>query len=206
MCCLFECEAPGQKIIGRIFWHGLSLCTVRSVCWGLLVTVYVPSWHVLPAVTRHLHAVAISCDRKGRYCGVWRWMKHLNAKESHQVMEAQASLASCPLCDGVGGAVSGTPLHQLNASLSPSCSGDRAELCTRAVLQGLLSTQKSNGQYGQVSVSMEHAHQKCTTFAKISTVLLPGGFPWFPPKRRRFKYIYFYIWIYIFHIHNLTSS
>lgn len=87
-------------------------------------------------------------------------MKHLNAKESHQVLEAQASLASCPLHDRVGRAISSTPLHQLNATLSPRGSGDRAELCTRVVLQGLLSTQKSNGQYGQVSVSMEHAHQK----------------------------------------------
>lgn len=88
-------------------------------------------------------------------------MKHLNAKESHQVLEAQASLASCPLHDRVRRAVSSTAgLHQLNASLLPRSSGDRAELCTRAVLQGLLSTQKSNGRYGQVSVSMEHAHQK----------------------------------------------
>lgn len=84
-------------------------------------------------------------------------MKHLNAKESHQVLEAQASLASCPLCDGVERAVSGTSLHQLNTSLLPSCAGDRAELCTPEVLQELLSTQKSNGQ---VSVSMEHAHRK----------------------------------------------
>lgn len=179
---------------GLFLWRG-----------GLLITTCLPDtfcllWHVI------FTAVAISCDKNGLYCRVWRWLEHLNAKKSHRVLEAQAPLASCPSCAGVGRAGDSTPLCKLNASLLLSRSAGRAELCTPAVLQGILSTQKSNGHYGQVSVSMEHAHQKCITFAKISTVLLPGGFPWFPPKYRRLKYIYFYIWIYIFHIHNLTSS
>lgn len=141
---------------------------------------------------------------------VWSILK---AKESHQVLGAHLLW---PVVPHVTGRKSSEQHTSLPAQHKPF-----AELPWRqswAVLQGLLSTQKSNDQYGQVSISMRHAHKKNPNQHKTKTTkkhpikkkpktlhsqrfpqfYFLEDFPWFPPKQRRFKYIYISIYEYIF--------
>lgn len=128
------------------------------------------------------------------------------AKESHQVLGAHLLWLVVPY-------VTGRKSCEQHTS-PPAQHKPFAELLWRqswAVLQGLLSTQKSNDQYGQVSISMRHAHKKKKKkhyihkdFHSFTSWRI---FPGFLLNSGGLNiYIYFYIWIYIFHIHNLTSS
>lgn len=123
------------------------------------------------------------------------------AKESHQVLGAHLLWLVVPY-------VTGRKSCEQHTS-PPAQHKPFAELLWRkswAVLQGLLSTQKSNDQYGQVSISMRHAHKKKIKKAlhsqRFPQFYFLEDFPWFPPKQRRFKYIYIFLYMNIYFPHT----
>lgn len=152
-------------------------------------------WHII------FTGGATSC-RKGCYWGVWRCMKHLKSQGITPSLGSSSSLAHLvPL-------VTGRKSCEQHASL-PAQHKPFAELLWRqswAVLQWLLSTQKSNDQYGQVSISMRHAHpkkkKKALHLQRFPRFYFLEDFPWFPPKQRRFKYIYIFLYMNIYFPHT----
>lgn len=121
---------------------------------GLLVTICVPSWYVLPAVTCCLHGCCYICDSKGCYWGVWRCVRHLNANNYTKCWKLRLLWPVVPCATGWA-ELSGSPLHQLNAGLSPTCSSDRGKVCCRVFWALRKPMINMTGQH-----LLEHAHKK----------------------------------------------
>lgn len=171
-----------KKPIGRIIWHGISLCAVRSVCRAIGIC---------------LHAFltcSACCDTSSSRC--FYILRHermlLRSVKTHEASKCQG----IPPSLGSSGFSGHLPLVQWGGKSTQLNHKPFIELLWRqswALLQGLLSTQKSNGQYGQVSVSMEHAHprENALHWQRVPQFYFLEDFPGFLLNIGGFKYIYF---------------